>query len=650
MVKIFQGANLKKLGNVGIFLCFLIFAVLTVSLLSPITRSKAETISADYTVGAYTMSMTNDSEVDIHTSTNNDQQTYLALSNIVFANTCPNGAHIGISAKGESNALIGDNGSEISSTTPGGTLDDNSWGFSIDGGAVWNAAPLFGETPITVYNSTESEIDARTIPILFGVRLSRDIPDGIYSSDIVYTLTPDQSCFIYRINWDGNGGVIPEGFPEYLNQDDRLDLSSFPRPTRDYYDFAGWRINGIIFSGDETEADINPYDDANITVETLWTPTPYTVSYALNGGAAENETVYNVESEPITLNNPTRTFYTFRGWSGTGLSGDANKSVTIATGSHGNRNYTANWDPIPYSISYALDGGSANNPTTYNVDTNTFTLTNPTKNAYDFTGWSGTGLTGSSNTTVTISKGSTGDRSYAAHWTLTNFTLSYNLNGGTVATANPTTYTLETNSFTLNNPSRTYYTFAGWSGTGLTGTTNTNVTVAKGSTGNRSYTANWNPVNYTISYNLNGGSVSPANPTSYNIETANFTLRNPTRSGYTFTGWTGTNGATAQTSVSIPKGSVGNRSYTANWKLASYAASVSTYGASRSCDRYCSCPHGSHEGPGHCQYDESVGIGVSWGESCGPYTCNSGDTVSGSTCYHYSCPNGGTLSGTTCYL
>ena len=81
------------------------------------------------------------------------------------------------------------------------------------------------------------------------------------------------------------------------------------------------------------------------------------------------------------------------------------------------------------------------------------------------------------------------------------------------------------------------------------------------------------PVNYTISYTLNGGSVS-GNPTSYNIETATFTLKNPTRSGYTFTGWTGSNGSTKQTSVSIAKGSTGNKSYTANWQV--NQASVTT--------------------------------------------------------------------------
>lgn len=72
---------------------------------------------------------------------------------------------------------------------------------------------------------------------------------------------------------------------------------------------------------------------------------------------------------------------------------------------------------IPYTISYNLDGGTVSgNPTSYNVETATFTLKNPTRKGFGFTGWSGTGLTGSKNMTVTIPKGSTGNRSYTAHW------------------------------------------------------------------------------------------------------------------------------------------------------------------------------------------------------------------------------------------
>lgn len=72
----------------------------------------------------------------------------------------------------------------------------------------------------------------------------------------------------------------------------------------------------------------------------------------------------------------------------------------------------------------------------------------------------------------------------------------------------------------------------------------TSKSIDKGTTGNKSYTANWTPINYTITYNLDGGTAN--NKTSYNIETATFTLSNPTKNGYVFVGWTGSNGTTPQ--------------------------------------------------------------------------------------------------------
>ena len=70
---------------------------------------------------------------------------------------------------------------------------------------------------------------------------------------------------------------------------------------------------------------------------------------------------------------------------------------------------------------------------------------------------------------------------------------------------------------------------------------------------------------YTITYNLNDGSVATANTTSYTWETASFTLNNPTKLGYWFNGWTGSNGNTPNTTVTIANHSHGNKSYTANW-------------------------------------------------------------------------------------
>lgn len=70
---------------------------------------------------------------------------------------------------------------------------------------------------------------------------------------------------------------------------------------------------------------------------------------------------------------------------------------------------------------------------------------------------------------------------------------------------------------------------------------------------------------YTITYNLSGGKVS-GNPTSYTKNTSSFTLNNPTKDGYTFKGWTGSNGTTPQMTVTVKIGTTGNLSYTANWE------------------------------------------------------------------------------------
>ncbi len=84
---------------------------------------------------------------------------------------------------------------------------------------------------------------------------------------------------------------------------------------------------------------------------------------------------------------------------------------------------------------------------------------------------------------------------------LITYTISYELDGGSVATANPTAYTVESDPITLNNPIKTGCTFLGWTGTGL-GSATTTVTIAKGSTGDRSYTATWRVDGYEISGNI----------------------------------------------------------------------------------------------------------------------------------------------------
>ena len=117
----------------------------------------------------------------------------------------------------------------------------------------------------------------------------------------------------------------------------------------------------------------------------------------------------------------------------------------------------------------------------------------------------------------------------------TEYSITYDLKGGTLGSgSNPATYT-KSSSFTLVNPTKTGYDFAGWEGTGLNKATMT-VTVPAGSTGNRSYTATWEVKSYTVTFDVQGHGTAPkAQTVNYGKKAA--TPKDPTESGYAFGGW-----------------------------------------------------------------------------------------------------------------
>ena len=171
-------------------------------------------------------------------------------------------------------------------------------------------------------------------------------------------------------------------------------------------------VNGNSYApGDSVPADVTA-----LTVQ--WTAPTYAVTLHTNDGTINNgnvaEYTYGVGATLPT--DVTRTGYTFKGWyDNESLTGS---SVTaIGDTETGNKEYWAKWEINQYTITYDLAGGTVEgNPDTYTVEMDTFTLKNPTRPGYTFTGWSGTGLDGENNMTVTIPKGSTGERRYTAHW------------------------------------------------------------------------------------------------------------------------------------------------------------------------------------------------------------------------------------------
>lgn len=115
------------------------------------------------------------------------------------------------------------------------------------------------------------------------------------------------------------------------------------------------------------------------------------------------------------------------------------------------------------------------------------------------------------------------------------FTISYELNDGELENGktNPDNYTQKSEDIILNNPTKSGYEFIGWSLTKLNGvaqdasTPSTSVTIAKGSKGNREYTANVeNAVNPKYQWYYNDTKITGATSSIYSISTTEMTESN----------------------------------------------------------------------------------------------------------------------------
>lgn len=149
---------------------------------------------------------------------------------------------------------------------------------------------------------------------------------------------------------------------------------------------------------------------------------------------------------------------------------------------------------------------------------------------------------------------------------LETYTITYDLDGGQLTKDNPTEYTAETKTFTLNEPTKIGYEFIGWTSSETT-VPLMPMTIKQGSTCNKTFTANWSLIDYNITYNnVSGCTFATVNPTTYNIESEEITLSYPTKDNDTFTGWTYEGQTTPQLEVKIPKGSTGDKVFNAKWE------------------------------------------------------------------------------------
>lgn len=234
-------------------------------------------------------------------------------------------------------------------------------------------------------------------------------------------------------------------------------------PTKPGYDFVGWYLGEAKWdfeNGTATEG---------MELKAKWTLASFTITYDLgkNGvGATENPTAYTVLDAAMTLGAPKRAGYKFSGW----LVNDGTEAVadfTVGGGIVGNIKLTATWVIDPdygkYKITYLLGGGSnaQDNPAFFTSGSGTVTILAPTREYYEFLGWT---YDGQSEPVTEISfsaPANLSDKVFIAHWRAKTYTIDYVSYGG-AHVGNPTSYTAEDLPLSLNGASKDGFYFTGW--------------------------------------------------------------------------------------------------------------------------------------------------------------------------------------------
>ena len=387
------------------------------------------------------------------------------------------------------------------------------------------------------------------------------LPKGT-TGDKAYTA--NWKVITYTIALGANGGEDLAAI-SYTIESDPIKL---PTPERKGYEFMGWVGDDI--DGAQTEVIIPTGSTGDRTYIALWRVIAYFIELRQSSGNWMQNIPYTVEEE-VKLPIPTREGYEFIGWVGEDII-DAQINVTIPRGSTGFRLYAAHWALENYTITLDTSGGNALDNIRYTVKSDPIILPTPTRNGYEFSGWTGEGII-MPQLNVTIPTGSTGNKAYTANWKVIEYTITLDTNGGSVVS--PIKYTVE-DSFTLPYPLRPGYEFVGWTLDGSGMIPAMPLIIYYGTTGDLRYKAEWRLAEYTITMDLNGG--SGQEKMVYTMTDEEFELPTPTRNGYEFVGWTGERITTPQTSVKIPKGSTGNKAYTANWKVIRYTITLVTNG------------------------------------------------------------------------
>lgn len=294
----------------------------------------------------------------------------------------------------------------------------------------------------------------------------------------------------YRVTYNPDGGTIrPTSFLVEAN----TAIGTLAIPTRDHYTFDAWYLG-------TTKMEEDYIVNSAITIVAKWNKAKYTVSFNTKGGnSIPDQTVEYQDKAKKPTTNPTKEGYNFVNWykdeeytTVFDFDTEIEKDTTIY----------AKYEKKDYTITYNPDGGTVTPSSfTKKYEEEIGNLAQPTKTGYDFDGWFIGNEKIESNYVVK------NNITLTAKYTPKEYTITYKLNGGSAP--NPTTYTVETEDFTLNNvtPPNNVVKFLGWIGSNGN-TPKKDLIIRKGTTGNLTYEAVFGNA-YTVTFDVGNGTLTP---------------------------------------------------------------------------------------------------------------------------------------------
>ena len=422
--------------------------------------------------------------------------------------------------------------------------------FSADGSLSAPSNPSRSGYTFVGWSATEN-----------GSAVSFPYSPGVTEDIVMYALWSTDS---YSVDFESNGNLFSTGS---FDTDGTLDAPASD-PSRAGYTFLGWSdTNG----GSVISFPYAPGVSEDITLYALWSADSHNVTFESNGTVVSSGS-FDTDGSLTAPSDPTRTGYTFLGWSAT--NGGSLISFPYAPGVSEDITLYALWSVNSYLVSFDTKGGEAFPGTSFitggYVD-ETFDAPywgRPYRDGYTFLGWSATD--GGSAITFPYYPGVTSNIILYALWSADSHSIIFFANGRYV---HYLSYLTDGSVAEPTPPTRAGYTFLGWSATD--GGSAVSFPYAPGGTGSKTMFALWSVDSHTVSFESNGNVFSTG---SFDTAgTLDAPSSDPTRTGYTFLGWSATNGGSAITFPYLP-GVIYDITLYALWSADSHTVSFESNG------------------------------------------------------------------------